>query len=103
MAKNIQLEPISQVLSLKGEICFTNAMDVYQDNLEFLSHHKNWIIDFSKVERITSAALALIIEWIKLAKQIGTVIRFQNLPSSITDIAEVAGLKDWLMKYIEDK
>jgi phospholipid transport system transporter-binding protein len=50
------------------------------------------IFDLRSVTRSDNSGLALIISWIRYAKQINKSIRFLNLPQQLLAIAEISGL-----------
>ena len=56
------------------------------------------VVDLNKVERIDSAGLALLIEWMRLARRQRMSLRFQNIPERMWAIAEVCGLEQILPK-----
>jgi phospholipid transport system transporter-binding protein len=49
-------------------------------------------IDLAGVTRSDSAGLALLVEWLRLAKTRNTRLQFHNLPSQLRDIARVSDL-----------
>lgn len=91
-------------LSLVGDLKFYNVMSAYADSIKLLNtlvtndtskgyqSRPEVIIDFSHVKSSDSSGLALLIEWIKLAKQKQFSVRFTNLSDDIISIARVAGI-----------
>ena len=53
-------------------------------------------VDLSAVEKTDSAGLALLLEWISLARQSGTDIRFSGIPEKIHAIAQTAEIEELL-------
>ena len=49
-------------------------------------------IDLAGVTRSDSAGLALLVEWLRLAKTRNIRLQFHNLPSQLRDIARVSDL-----------
>lgn len=53
-------------------------------------------IDLSGVVQANSAGLALLLEWLDLARRRNVPLRFRNLPESLTRIAALTNLTDLL-------
>jgi phospholipid transport system transporter-binding protein len=77
---------------LSGELDFFNVMSVYQKSLQPLNKSQEWIFDFSQLKSSDSAGLALIIEWIKLAKEASKPVQFKYLSEDILSLAKAAGV-----------
>jgi phospholipid transport system transporter-binding protein len=65
------------------------ASDLLQNGVEV-------VVDLSGVDRIDSAGLALLVEWLREARRKGTSIRFENIPVRMLAIAKVCGLEQIL-------
>jgi phospholipid transport system transporter-binding protein len=52
--------------------------------------------DLAGVQRVDSAGLALLLEWLREARRRSKEIRFQNIPGQLAAIAKVSGLNDIL-------
>jgi len=58
-------------------------------------------LNFSELAMSTnSAALALMIEWIKLASAHQVTLRFVSFPASLLSIAKASGMMDLLRDYL---
>jgi len=79
-------------IQISGELDFYNVMSLYQKSMPQLQKCPELIFDFSAVKSSDSAGLALIIEWIKLSKQLKKSIHFTHLSSDIMSIAKAAGI-----------
>jgi phospholipid transport system transporter-binding protein len=77
---------------VSGDLNFANVMSIYQKSLSQVNQCSELIFDFSQLTSSNSAGLALIIEWIKLSKQISKPIHFNHLPDDIMSIAKAAGV-----------
>ena len=53
-------------------------------------------IDLAGVSETDSAGLALLIEWMRLAKEAGRSIRFENVPGQISALARISEVEDLL-------
>lgn len=77
---------------ISGDLSFFNVMSVYQKSLPSLLACKEFDFDFSGLNSSDSGGLALIIEWIKLAKQQNKPIRFSHISDDLLSIAKAAAL-----------
>lgn len=50
------------------------------------------VVDLSAVERADSAGVALLVEWLRLARGKGVMLRFRHVPSQMWAIVEVSDL-----------
>ncbi len=83
----------NDVIHIRGNLDFTNAMSIYNNSLKaFSTPQSKVIIDFSELESTNSVALALIINWIRLARKKNTSIQFKNLSDDIMSLAKASGL-----------
>lgn len=53
-------------------------------------------IDLGGVTEADSAGLALLIEWVRIARQAGRPIRFENAPRQISALARISDVEDLL-------
>jgi phospholipid transport system transporter-binding protein len=65
---------------------------------EFFVDEAQLSVDFSGVTEGDSAGLALLIEWLRAARQRGRPIHFQNIPAQINALARISEVGDLLAK-----
>lgn len=53
-------------------------------------------VDLAGVSEADSAGLALLIEWMRLAKDGGAAIQFEHVPGQITALARISEVEDFL-------
>jgi phospholipid transport system transporter-binding protein len=75
-----------------GDLNFSNVMSIYQKSLLQLAKRPEFNFDFSSLQSSDSSGLALMIEWIKLAKQRNKPIVIKHLSPDLLSIAKAAGL-----------
>lgn len=76
---------------LSGHLNFSNVMSVYEDSLLLLEKYSSkWNINCAQLQASDSATLALIFEWLKLARQKNLAISFSHLPENIMVLAKAA-------------
>lgn len=89
----------SDCLQVSGEIDFATAVSLWNESLPLLAQCKTLSFDFSNVNKANSAALALLLEWIKYASSKQKQIIFQHLPAQLMSVAKVAGIEGALSSY----
>lgn len=77
-------------LVVSGNLNFASVVDLWQKSLPMISAKKELVFNLSHVSSANSAALALLIEWIKYAKKNSKQIRFLHIPPQLLAIASVA-------------
>ena len=81
---------------IRGDLNFSNVMSIYRKSVQPSQHCPELVFDFSQLTSSDSAGLALIIEWIKLSRQLNKPIRFAHLSSDLMSIAKAAGIDELL-------
>lgn len=93
MAKQAEIKIDNDVIYLCGNLDFSNAMSIYKESLKVFSTVQIKVtVDFSELESTNSAALALIINWMRLARKKNKSIQFRNVSADIMSLAKVSGL-----------
>jgi len=77
---------------ISGDLDFSNVMSLYNKSLLTAQRCSALQFDFSQLKSSDSSGLALIIEWIKLAKKSNKPISFSHLSADIMSIAKAAGI-----------
>ena len=77
---------------IEGSACFKDARVLYNFGTSKILDQKNIKFDFSKIEKIDSSFLALLISWNKKAKKQDKKIVFYNASKILLDLAKVYGL-----------
>lgn len=80
--------------AVAGELSKLTVPAVWRDaNSLIQGATQNLLIDLKDVTRTDSAGLALLLEWMTLARNKELQIHFRNLPSQLWDIAKVSDLE----------
>jgi phospholipid transport system transporter-binding protein len=81
-------------LMVHGELAFDSVPGLLEQSRTLLCEgHGPLAIDLAQVERADSAGLALMIEWMRMARRHERDIRFMHLPEQIRAIAEASDLE----------
>ena len=81
-------------VQVSGEITFFTVNQAL--SLDILSGRKNIKINFSGVTRSDSSGLALMVHWLRQAKQQGVEMKFENIPDKLLALAKVSNLDEIL-------
>ncbi|MCK5898839.1 MAG: STAS domain-containing protein [Methylococcales bacterium] len=80
-------------VSIQGDLTFATVNATILKKIDF-SQLKQINIDLAQVENSDSAGLALMIEWIKLAKINKATLGFSHIPAPLLTLAQLSGLKN---------
>ncbi len=75
-------------LMLSGDLDFVSVMPIWEASLTILPNVTEWVFDLSEIKSVKSAGIALLVEWLRLAKQQNKVVHFQNVPVQLVSIAK---------------
>lgn len=94
MTADITLE--ENTLFILGDINFHTAEKLWEKSLPLLSKLEELNFNLSRVHSVNSSALALVLEWIKYAREQGKKIHFHHLTKEIVTLAKVAKIESLL-------
>jgi len=77
---------------VNGDLTFSTIDINILKSFAFLKETKQVTIDLGRVVCTDSAGLALMMEWIKYARQHRTQIAFKNIPEQLHNLAKLSGL-----------
>jgi len=77
---------------LRGELSFSTVTALSEKSSDLLWQAEQVTLDLEGVTRTDSAGLALLIEWLRIARRKGKTIQFRNIPQQMMAVAEVVGL-----------
>ena len=81
-------------IHVKGELSFTTVPDAYSRTKNCFYSGEHVQVDLNDVNRTDSAAMALILEWHRLAKEHNVQITLNNIPVMLKKIASVSDLEE---------
>jgi phospholipid transport system transporter-binding protein len=77
--------------ALQGPIVFATAGELLKAGNRLFAGNADVHLDLSKVTRVDSAALALLIEWLRQAAHTGHTLQFAGMPEKLRSIARLTG------------
>ena len=87
----------AEVLKLEGALSFETLPGVLQRTSQFAARPDVpdcLTIDFADVGTVDSSAVALLLEWRRLAASLGKRLAFVNLPANLLALANLYGVAD---------
>ena len=81
---------------VSGPLLFQTVAEARLLGLRLLSERQRLVFDLSGVVQSDSAALALLVEWMREAHRRGTGVRFENVPSQLQAIARASQVDHFL-------
>lgn len=86
-----------KVHKLSGDITFETVPQLWRQTAAMLADGEALTVDLSAVKRADSAALALLIGWLRRARQAHKTIEFRHIPENLLAIARVTGVDGMLL------
>lgn len=79
---------------LRGDLTMHTVADILPQGLDLLKQAKsNWRLDLAEVEQVSSAGVALLLEWLKAAEKSGITLELQDFPERMLSIIQISGLE----------
>ncbi len=76
----------------QGELNLASVQEVWEQSQRLFERQAPRCIDLAGVTHSDSAGVALLVEWLRLARQSGQTVRFVNIPPQMLAIIRVTGL-----------
>jgi len=90
MSVEVNFDNSKQYIQVKGELTSKTVMDALAQFVRECKALPSWVIDFTKVTKVDSAAIALLIELKRNARKKNKSIKFIYLPPSLLKIASLS-------------
>jgi len=87
----------AEVLRLEGNLSYETIPAVLAETAQFAARTDlpaTVRIDFSNVTGVDSAAVALLLEWRRMALAAGKTLVFENLPANLLALAQLYGVAE---------
>lgn len=84
---------------VSGDLVLNTVLELRKSSRHTFDHQPAVTVDLSRVGRMDSAGMALLIEWTQTARQQGRDIRFYNIPDKMCAMARVSSLELVLPMY----
>jgi phospholipid transport system transporter-binding protein len=91
--KEARLTPLGEgCYALEGVLDFSTVNRIAVSGIALFKRDASVEIDLAGVESANSAGLALLLEWLDVARARGARVTYRNLPDSLVRIAAVSNL-----------
>ncbi|MEN8177104.1 MAG: STAS domain-containing protein [Pseudomonadota bacterium] len=87
---------------VSGDMTFATTRKLLADSRALFQKNKNLNLNLADVNHADSAGLALVLEWIAEAEQMGGEISIEGMPESLLAIAKLCQMEETL-KSVSDK
>jgi phospholipid transport system transporter-binding protein len=87
---------------VEGVLDFSTVGHLFAEGRRLFSAGGPLDVDLGEVVQTNSAGLALLLEWLDLARRSNVSLRFRNLPESLARIAELTNLTT-LLPIVADR
>lgn len=82
--------------AVSGPLSFVTAAAMLEPGAEFIRGGSADSIDLAGVDGADSAGLALLVEWLSLAKAVGRPLRYDNIPTQLMQLAHLCDVEPLL-------
>lgn len=95
-----QLLSIEQGLTLDGELVFSTLSDISKESKTMIKNHENnsLLIDCTKLDRVDSAGIALMVEWKRWCKEINKPCRIVGIQPQVSALIDTYKLNKVLIE-----
>ena len=83
------------VVRVSGPVTIDNVTAVIEAGRQAIAGSDS-VVDLSGLENVDSAAISMMLEWMRDAARAGRRVRFANLPENLRTLAKVYGVLDVL-------
>ena len=90
-----KIEQHGNTWRIAGDVLMDNANFILQQS-QGLSMGDEFLVDFSAVNKVDTAALSLIMEWQRRAATSSSRVGFANLPVNLSRLVSLYGLTDFV-------
>ncbi len=80
-----------------GSLHFTTVSALLAAGIAAIDAGRAAVIDLAGVTKSDSAGLALLIEWLSVAKAASRPLRFENIPSQLQQLARLSEVEELLI------
>ncbi len=96
VAAEASVERMGKGMRIRGTINFATANRLRRDGLAFFERGGSIELDLSQVTAADSAGIALLLEWMRVARAKGGTLKITGVPEQILAIARTSRLHELL-------
>jgi len=96
--QNVSFEVVEGDRSrVTGSLHFTTVSALLPRGVEAIDNNQAAVIDLAGVTGSDSSGLALLIEWLSVAKRASRSLRYENIPSQLQQLARLSEVEELLV------
>ena len=91
-----------EVLAPTGELSFDTIPQVLEESAAYAARTdlpERLTIDFAAITSVDSSAVALLLDWRRMAAKRGKTLVFVNLPANLNALAELYGVAELIQPH----
>ena len=91
-----------EVLALTGELSFETIPQVLEESAAYAARTdlpERLTIDFAGITGVDSSAVALLLDWRRMAVKRGKTLVFVNLPANLLSLADLYGVAELIQPH----
>jgi phospholipid transport system transporter-binding protein len=82
---------------LSGELRFDTVGSLLDVGNRVIGEGRIAVIDLASVSAVDSAGLALLIEWLSVARSVNRPLRYENIPLQLQQLARLSEVEELLL------
>jgi len=82
-------------MRVAGEIKLADVAQMAAQGSEALRRGVR-VVDFAETTAVDSSAIALVLEWTREARRLGTALQLEHVPEAMKNLAALYGITDFL-------
>jgi len=90
------IEQEGNTFHFSGPLTIATVNETLRQSEALFAQEGAWELDFAGVEEVDSAAVSLLLEWVRQATQRGRQLRIQHLSDNLQCLVKVYGVKELL-------
>ncbi len=87
------IEQSGGAFRFSGALTMANVSEMLSRSEALFTQQGPWELDFSGVDDVDSAAVSLLLEWVRQAAQRGRQLRISHLPDNLQCLVKVYGVQ----------
>jgi phospholipid transport system transporter-binding protein len=98
----VSIAGAGEALALTGALSFDTIPQVLEESAAYAARTDlpdRLTIDFSGITNVDSAAVALLLDWRRMAVKRGKTLVFVNLPANLLALAELYGVAELIQPH----
>ncbi len=81
---------------ISGFLTYERVPEVYEAARSLFEEGVEWVVDLGGVERADSAGLALLVDWVRQARERNVRVRFERVSERLRHLAALGGVEGLL-------